>query len=302
MSTSVAVYLRAELLPDSEWLFKMVRAMEPGFVFEEGFDPSIDKGWIPCRIRGAQCGFEWEAEAPESFPSELARQRFDRVATASWRSSPLDGICAALVAANIALISGGMLEAPDGVLVDPDDALAWATENVATLKKGTRAKTQRKPAKPDPNPLVAEWLSRLRGARVSQMMRSLPDDPLVSIAFDNGVRLQARRWTFAPSNGEPLSTRTMPREMSDADQQVLAHAVDALITAVRADPVASAALDAATLDLRFELAGATFTVHAQAARYASPQGQLFKCSDRWDLMENALRVYPDTDEGRLVCA
>ncbi|OJH33809.1 hypothetical protein [Cystobacter ferrugineus] len=301
MSTSIAVYLQASLLPDAGWLAKMVRAMEPKFAFAEAFDPQSDEGWVPCRIGEQECGFEWELEQVEALPQALAGQRFDHVATAGYRSSATDGICAALVAANIAVICGGVLEAPDGTLVDPDDALEWATDQVRALKKGGKTGKSRKPAgKPDPARLLEAGLAALCDARVTQLMRSLPDDPNVTIRFDRGVGLQSRRWTLVPDGQAPVSTRAMPRKLPDADQQALTKAFELLTAVLRAGPVASARFDADSLELTLQLSGATLVLHPQAAHYGSVEETLFRIHDRWDLYIDGGMVHPDVAVGRLV--
>ena len=120
MSNGIAVYLRAQDLPDGEWLGRLVASMEPAFAFAEGFDPENDDGWVPCRIGETECGFEWEFGEIESLPAELEGRRFDRVAGLHWRSDANDAICAVLVAANLAHVAHGVL----GVAVQHEERAA----------------------------------------------------------------------------------------------------------------------------------------------------------------------------------
>lgn len=135
MSVSISVFLVRRYLPDGDWLEKGVAAMAPGFSFKEGFDPEKDSGWCPCEIKGEECGFEWELGEVESLPDAIDPAEADAEVLVSYRSSSLDAICATLVAATLTNITTGVLVTPDGELMDNQDALAWATEQVALFKK-----------------------------------------------------------------------------------------------------------------------------------------------------------------------
>ena len=281
---------------DVGWLTAGVRAMEPKFAFEQEFDPQDDSGWCPCKLGGQDCGFECELlEPPESVPTMLAAQCFDLIALLSHRSGHADAVCAVLVAANLAQQSGGVLEAPDGALVDADDALEWASDMLRALKKGGKArKTAPAKKQAEPRQLINAWLDALAGTRALGLMRAMPDDPLIAIRFSTRLVLKTRRWTVAPVGDESLSTRALPRELSATDQVTLDRAVETLSVALQAGPVTAARCESDGLELLIGLAGAELVVHAQAARYASPLEELFK------LEAAQTRVHPDTDEARLV--
>lgn len=68
-----------------------------------------------------------------------------------------DGVCAVRVAANLAVIAGGMIVTPDNERVTADDALAWATALVRQLDKGPRPTRRKKmrDKRPPAEPLIA---------------------------------------------------------------------------------------------------------------------------------------------------
>lgn len=299
MSNGVAVYLRAQDLPNGEWLANLVASMEPAFAFAEGFDPENDEGWIPCRIGEVACGFEWEFGEIESLPAELEGRRFDRVAGLHWRSSANDAICAVLLAANLAQASHGVLQTLDGEFLDSGAARKWATKCVRDLKKKGRVTRSRAKPRPGPRPLLDGWLQALPGAQVTRFVRMLPDDPLMGVGFDTGLRLQGKRWTVIPTGREPLTTRTFPREMSGEQVRSLARASDALGEVFGAGPVLAASFDEAALELRFELSGGTLVLHPQAERYATAYEAMFRGLERWELSFGEACVAPEVDEGRL---
>lgn len=299
MSNGIAVYLRAQDLPDGEWLGRLVASMEPTFAFAEGFDPENDDGWVPCRIGETECGFEWEFGEIESLPAELEGRRFDRVAGLHWRSDANDAICAVLVAANLAHVAHGVVVALDGRFVEGGAAKKWATQGLRELKKKGRVTRSKAKPRPGPRPLLDGWLQALPGAKVARFVRMLPDDPLMGVGFDTGLRLQGKRWTVIPAGREPLTTRTFPREMSREQVRSLARASDALGEVFNAGPVLAASFDEAALELRFELSGGTLILHPQAEHYATAYEAMFRGLERWELSFGEARVAPEVDEGRL---
>lgn len=297
MSVSYAVYLKKRALPDAEWLASAVRAMAPTFALAQAFDFAADSGWCPCRLDGADCGFEWELDAEPDVPADLAAQRFDAAALVSFRSAGADAICAVLVAANVASIAGGVVETPDGERIDPDAALAWASDVVRKLKKGTKKRTKPKAASPED--ILQRWLAALPGANVEGFVRSLPDDPLVGIRFGGGIVLKMRRWTLSTAAGA-CSTVDFPKAPSPAQVASLDEYAQRLVALLRSGPIESAAFDANSLALRLDYAEGTVTVQAEAAAYADPFAAALKSSDRWELRDAKDWVYPDADERRLV--
>lgn len=135
MGTCIAVYLDARHMPDAQWLANAVQAMAPKLEFVDRFDPIEDSGHVPCRIGGRECGFEWEAGYASELPAALRGQRFDSCFLATYRSSADDRACAVLIAANVAHIAGGVLESPDGALVDGAQVLHWATDMLGLHRK-----------------------------------------------------------------------------------------------------------------------------------------------------------------------
>ena len=137
MSNGIAVYLRAQDLPDGEWLGRLVASMEPAFAFAEGFDPENDDGWVPCRIGETECGFEWEFGEIESLPAELEGRRFDRVAGLHWRSDANDAICAVLVAGVVGW--GGFQHVRLGQLKSDLNQAQIATQNLTRTAESATA-------------------------------------------------------------------------------------------------------------------------------------------------------------------
>ncbi|HJU39571.1 MAG TPA: hypothetical protein VJ724_08355 [Tahibacter sp.] len=297
MSVSYRVYLKQRALPDAGWLGSAVRAMAPKFEFAGAYDFTADTGWCPCRLDGADCGFEWELDAEPDVPADLAARRFDAAADIGFRSGDADAVCAVLVAANVAQIADGVIVTPDDERIDADAALAWASDVVRQLKKGTKKRA--KPKAASPAEILERWLAALRGASVEGCVRSLPDDPLVGIRFGGGIVLKMRRWSLSDGAGE-CSTADFPRAPSPAQVASLDANVQRLVAMLRAGPIASATFDADTLALRLDGAGGSVTAHAQAAVYADAYAAALKSTDRWELRDAKDQVHPDADERQLV--
>ena len=297
MSVSYQVYLQQRALPDADWLVSAVRAMAPTFELVEPYDFATESGWCPCRLDGTDCGFEWELDAEPDVPPDLAAQRFDAAASLAFRSSDADAICAALVAANLASITGGVLVTPDDERIDPDAALAWVSDIVRKSKKDIRKRAKPKAASPDE--IVQRWLAALPGASVESFVRSLPDDPLVGIRFGGGIVLKMRRWTVSTDAGE-RSTADFPRTPTPARVASLDEAVQQLMALLASGPLQSARLDADSLALELVYAGGRVTAQAQAAGYADAFAAALKSTDRWELRDRTDGVFPDADDHRLV--
>lgn len=296
MSTSHAIYLDARRLPDAQWLAASASALEPTFAFAASYDFSGDSGWCPCRLGGVECGFEWELQSVEDLPIELLPRRFSHIASVAFRSSDVDAICAILIAANLAAITGGVLATADGLYVDPDGALPWASAQIRAIRKRRKPRSKPKSAA-SAEETLAVWLAGLPPAE--GLVRSLPDDPLVGIRFGRDLVLKMRRWSVTTPSGT-FSTAALPPSLSTADVAALDAAVGQLEAMLRAGPAREASFDARSFTLRFAYHVGTLTVSAQADAYPDPLAAATKARDRWELSDPKTCIHPDVDERMLL--
>lgn len=294
------LYLHARSLPDRGWLESSVREMEPKFTFVGDFDPASDSAHFDCRISDAEGEINWTMGTPDRVPDGLTPRRYDRMARLGVGAGESAKICAALIAANLALISGGTLITPQGEAVGPDDALRWASDLIRSLRKGKRKPRAKKPVAPPPHELVSDWMAGLAGATVERMAQSLPGDSLFSIKFDNGLALMARRWSVSTPMGDERSTVALSRDMAPGEHERLKQAADRLLVVLRSGPVQSASFDQTTFSIQIGFAGGELQVLPEAAEYRSHEALLFRDGDRWELSMDAHRVYPDMDEKALL--
>lgn len=133
--TRIRLYCQARQLPDAEWLERGVSSMDRRFSFDGAFDFAEQSGRWPCRLGELRCGFDWSIAVADAVPATMAREGFDHVAEISWGLSEADGTCAALVAANLASITGGTLVLPDGEEIGFFSALEWASLLVRGLRR-----------------------------------------------------------------------------------------------------------------------------------------------------------------------
>ncbi|ANB16228.1 hypothetical protein [Dokdonella koreensis] len=295
MSASYVVYLPLRALPDDAWLASSIRGMEPTFAFAEPYDFATETGWCPCRLSDAGCGFQWELDDAAAVPAELASRRFDGVAALSFGASGADAMCAVLVAANIALIAGGVVQTPEGERIEAEAALPWASERIRTMRGRKKPRAKPKPSSPDA--LLAVWLAALPGTGVENFVRSLPDDPRVGILFGAGLVLKARHWTVSTPAGV-RSTASLPRNLSADQMAGLEASVQQLVALLRSGPVLGARLEPEGFALEVACAGGTLTAHASAqpAMHAAVDA----LAGAWELFDGTARVYPDLAQNRLV--
>lgn len=294
------LHVDVRALPDRAWLESSVRAMEPKFAFVRDFDLTDDSADLACRIADVDVDLTWTTSGADAAPAALAARRSDRTMRLHAGSGDAAEICAAVVAANIALIAGGTLVTPDGEQVEPDDALEWASELIRALRRGKRKPRAKKPATlPPPQDLVGAWLGGLTGAVAGLMMQSLPGDPLVMIRFDNGFAVMARRWKVSTGPGVEHSTLELPRDMSPADRDSTARALGKLGMVLRSGPVRSAWYDEGTFSIRIGFPDGELEVRPEATQYRSREELLLRDGDRWELSMDAVRVYPDMDRKAL---
>lgn len=289
MSNTIAVHMDARYLPDGVWLGKAISAMKPDFVFAEGFDPVHDEGWCPCRIGDTECGFEWELTRASKSSDGLAARGFGSVATLQWRSSDSDGLCAMLVAANLAHIVGGVVEDVDGQLIETNQVLRWASDAIAGIARNARRRKPRDPVK-----LAAGWLASLPGARVAELERPLAGEPAIFVRFDSGLLVKGCRWTYAADGQPGVSTHQRTPENLD-------RAVDLMRGVIKREPVVEARIAPATLDLHIRWPSASLVLYPVAARHATVREQLLGSGERWSLTgKGNASVSPDLQDACLV--
>ncbi|WP_431113273.1 hypothetical protein [Variovorax paradoxus] len=299
MPTTISLYLPADYLPDVQTMIRQIRAIEPTFSFEKDFDPARDNGWVPCSIAGKDSGFQWSYEPCKDVRAELQGQHLDFVARASYCSSPADGVCAGLVLGQIAVFSGGVIEKPDGELLDAGDVGEWIRADLNALKTGKQKTVVHTRAAPDADVLLTKALEVLSGARPLRMIFSTTDDPGVTVRFDCGVGIKSRRWTLTLDDFAGLSTRAMPRDMPGSDQRKLKETSDLLTSVLKAGPVRSAMFNKNSLELNLALAGATLMLHPKADSYPTRYDQAFATGDRWEIFVDGAWIYPDIYLDRL---
>lgn len=302
MSVCLEVRFPSSHMPDADWLAASVASMVPGFAFAERFDFTTETGWCPCLIKREACGFEWELEFTNTADHAPAGSRFDAVARLEYRSSPLDAICATVVAANLANITGGVVCTPEGQRIEADAVLVWASDLLRDLPTASRTRSPRK-RQPNltPEQRVQAWLAALVGAEVDAFVRSLPDDPTISVRYGTVLRLQATRWVVGTNDGSPAtsSTETFPRSATAAYVRQLEEGIRRLVAVLQSGPVLEAVYDPTTQAIRIVHPAGVMTLAATAGFTASADDSFWSHTDSWALMRDRLRIRVDEDTGGL---
>lgn len=272
-------------MPDSDWLAASVAAMSPGFCFLEPYDFTADTGWCPCRVGGEECGFEWELDQPEQGAQAQARLHY--------RSSNADATSAILVSANIAALSGGTLTAPDGLVIGPDDALKWASTVLRKLKSTRKTSGAKRPRTVRaPEESLHAMLGGMVGLSVEAFVRSLPDDPLITIRYGKDLLVRARRWTLSENGGQDCGTLSLPRLMRKEDIAQLDEAVQRLIGLLRSGAVVSAGYQPESRQVSIAHPAGVFRLYPAADEGATAEAMLHAMRDRWEIEQANVCVRP----------
>jgi hypothetical protein len=120
MSVQLSVYLGDDRVPTFENWQSAVRDAGHDLIIDE-FSPRDHLGFVPMRLNGQECGFEYffsevVAEEIEDIAATVGDR--DRLAEFVWHSSEHDGRAAEIAAAVLASIS-------DGIFFDPQSG-DWA--------------------------------------------------------------------------------------------------------------------------------------------------------------------------------
>ena len=139
MSMELIVYLKHSAMPTLSNLQQAIHDAE----FPLQLDPDIDlnshSGFLPCKLRGAESGFEY-------FVRRLSGSEAAEVGTPSdsnfsvtlvTHSNLQECACAVVAAGVIARVTGGLLVDPQSSeSFAATDALGWAKEQFADVERG----------------------------------------------------------------------------------------------------------------------------------------------------------------------
>lgn len=140
MSINIDVFLRAErMLTPEQWQIT-ISGYGFGLELDTDFDPETFAGYLPCRYKGVECGFEYfrlsvAKVAPPADVLRLVGAR-DTVVNFTTRSDYRDLVASvigsgALCAAAGGVIFGGGEESP----ITGTDAISWARLVEADLSR-----------------------------------------------------------------------------------------------------------------------------------------------------------------------
>ena len=139
MSVTVEVFVEAKRLFTSEAWAAEIRAH--GFELEvDSFNPKTHSGFLPCRLRGEACGFEYfykrvadldlsdEPDLEEAYQRRcVAAGSRDVIVSFVTRSSMVDAASAAIAASVLTAVCDGMLSVEgDEPAITGEEALDWA--------------------------------------------------------------------------------------------------------------------------------------------------------------------------------
>jgi len=140
MSIDLIVYFRRSAMPTPAGWQQAIR--EAGFPVELDTDIDLDtfSGFLPCKLRGAETGFEYFAgQMSASEVAELgAPPGSDFSVTLVTHSDLREFACSAVAAGVLGVASGGLLVDPQsGESFAGADALRWAAERFTEAEKAS---------------------------------------------------------------------------------------------------------------------------------------------------------------------
>lgn len=301
MATSYSVFFDRAALPAFEAVRAMAHYLEADFDFAEAYDFRSESGYCPCRLAGADCGFEWRLAANAVDPDRLvdapALRQPDSRGELIFHENFDNAICAVVVAAAIALLTGGALLTPDEALIVGDDLPDWAQGEA----NGYRFFRPGDGGLADAEALLGDWLRGVRDARAQLLPRFDPGSPRIIITFSSGVRLIGARWTLRLADGSVATTHAYPpRNPSDDDIAALQRQIEMLTSLLQNRTVDAARFDAASLEIHLAFAGGGLIFHPRAAYPSAGWNKPLMLGDCWEMLDNRLvRITPDADSGTL---
>ncbi len=138
MSFDLTVYLRRAAMPSPSAWQQAIAATGLPVELDTDFDPDTFTGFLPCKLRGVDAGFEYFSGSltPEEAAEMGAPSGSDFSVSLVVHSDPRELACAAVAAGALARASGGLLVDPQsGESYPPADALHWAAKQFADAER-----------------------------------------------------------------------------------------------------------------------------------------------------------------------
>ena len=139
MSVDLIVYLRRSAMPSPSAWQRAIAATRLLVELDTDFDPDTFSGFLPCKLRGAQSGFEYFAGplSPAEATESGAPPESDFLVTLVTHSDLREFACSAVAAGALAQASGGLLVDPQsGESFPAADAIGWAIQQFAEAERG----------------------------------------------------------------------------------------------------------------------------------------------------------------------
>jgi hypothetical protein len=133
---TVVVFSRAKIVSPQEWQLQ-ISGIQPGLVIDTDFEPLEFDGFLPCKLLGQDCGFEYSLdELDEDSREELGphlESEWDSVLTLVSRSELADCQSAVIAAAAFTVSVGGSVLGDEDELLHQSTTLEWAQRVVESL-------------------------------------------------------------------------------------------------------------------------------------------------------------------------
>jgi hypothetical protein len=141
VSIDLTVYLRRSAMPTPSAWQQAIAATGLPVELDTDFDPDTFTGYLPCKLRGVDAGFEYFSDSlsPEDAASLDAPPGVDYSVNLVVHSDPRELASAVVAAAALASASGGLLVDPQsGESYPAAEALSWAATQFAdAVGRGT---------------------------------------------------------------------------------------------------------------------------------------------------------------------
>jgi hypothetical protein len=134
MSVEVSLFLRrSRMAAPGEWA-KAIRSHGFDVDLDPDFDPAAFTGFLPCRYRGTDAGFEYSCHAvdPSELPDHVTVRLGDRDTMVSFVThTDLCELASSTIASAVlcAMCDGVLWETEGDVLVAAPEAVEWARES-----------------------------------------------------------------------------------------------------------------------------------------------------------------------------